>query len=325
MNDPSAWPALVLTAGFGTRLHPLSLVRPKAALPVAGELLIGRILRRLREFGITRAVLNLHHLPEAIAREVGDGSRFGMHVRYSWESTILGSAGGPARAIPLLEADRFLIINGDTMAEVDLQALTSRHVESGALVTMAVVDGDPRYGGVVADEDGAVSAFIRGTSGTSTSTLGTHPLAPGILGTLGTFHFVGAQAVNASAFSGVDPNLPLETVRELYPRLIARRPGSVRVYSTDAEFLDIGTPAGYLHLTSRVAAREGKPLDRGARCTIAADAELQRTILWDDVIVESRASLIECIVADGVTIPSGARFHRCSLVLLNGKLVAEPF
>src|SRR4030095_5632855 len=117
MSLLSRWPALVLTAGLGTRLYPLSLVRAKAALPIAGEVLISRILRRLREFGIECVVLNLHHLADTITREVGDGSSFGLRVRYSWESPILGSAGGPARAIPLLEADRFLIINGDTMAD----------------------------------------------------------------------------------------------------------------------------------------------------------------------------------------------------------------
>ena len=225
MSRLSRWPALVLTAGLGTRLHPLSLVRAKAALPVAGEALISRILRRLRDVGIERVVLNLHHLADTITREVGDGSQFGLDVRYSWEPAVLGSAGGTARAIPLLEADRFLVINGDTMADVDLEELTSRHVTEEALVTMAVVEGDPRYGGVVADERGRVVGFVppslaasgpasfggpsRGTTGPfGTSTLGTSgTLAPlGTPGTLGTFHFVGVQAVNASAFVGVDPN-----------------------------------------------------------------------------------------------------------------------
>jgi NDP-sugar pyrophosphorylase family protein len=328
MSQFSGWPALVLSAGLGTRLHPLSLVRAKAALPVAGEVLIGRILRWLRGFGIERVVLNLHHLAATITREVGDGSQFGLQVRYSWESPVLGSAGGPARAIPLLEADRFLVVNGDTIADVDLEDLALTHVTSGALVTMAVAEGDPRYGGVMADAEGVVHGFVGGTSGTlGTSTLGTSGTLGtlGTLRTLGTFHFVGAQAVNAAAFAGVDPDVPMETVRELYPRLIAERPRSVRAYSTSAEFLDIGTPAGYLHTASHIAMREGRPLDRGARCTIAPDARVERTILWDDVTVQPGASLVECIVADGVTVPAGAAFERCSLVMLNGKMLAEPF
>ena len=68
-------------------------------------------------------------------------------VRYSWETEVLGSAGGPARAVPLLESDRFLIVNGDTLTDVDLRAVTTQHVDTNAMVTMAVVDADPRYNG----------------------------------------------------------------------------------------------------------------------------------------------------------------------------------
>jgi NDP-sugar pyrophosphorylase family protein len=114
-------------------------------------------------------------------------------------------------------------------------------------------------------------------------------------------------------------------VRELYPRLLAARPGSVRVSPTNGEFLDIGTPGDYLHTASMLAAREGRPLDRGERCTIAPTAHIERSILWDDVTVEAGASLVECIVADGVTIPSGVSYSRYALANVNGRMIAEPF
>ena len=78
---PFPWPALVLTAGLATRLQPLSAIRAKAALPVAGEVLVRRILRSLRAAGVTRVVLNLHHLAPTITREVGDGSALDLSVR----------------------------------------------------------------------------------------------------------------------------------------------------------------------------------------------------------------------------------------------------
>src|SRR5687767_8573965 len=99
-------PALVLTAGLARRLRPLSLVRAKAALPVAGVPLVHRILRSLAASGVTDAVLNLHHLPHTLTRLVGDGSALGMRVRYSWEVPVLGPAGGPRRAVPLLGSTR---------------------------------------------------------------------------------------------------------------------------------------------------------------------------------------------------------------------------
>ncbi len=304
MNDLSRWPALVLTAGLATRLQPLSHVRAKAALPVAGEALVLRILRSLQRAGVTRVVLNLHHRADSITREVGDGAALGLSVRYSWETEVLGSAGGPARALPLLEADRFLIVNGDTLANVDLAGLASRHVDTSALVTMAVVDGDPRYNGIVADEAGRVSGF------------GREP---------GAFHFIGVQAVNASAFAGVNPDQQSETVHGMYPGLIAGHPGSVRVMCTTAEFFDIGTPRDYLDTALTLASREGRPLDRGRRCDVSPEAELRDTILWDDVSIAAGASLTRCIVTDRVHVHPGAKHVECSLVMRDNKVVAEPF
>src|SRR5215471_9714767 len=95
--------ALVLTAGLGTRLRPLTLVRAKPAMPVAGEPMVRRIVRWLATAGVSDVVLNLHYLPETIARVVGDGSDLGVRARYSWEQPlVLGSAGGPRLALDIV-------------------------------------------------------------------------------------------------------------------------------------------------------------------------------------------------------------------------------
>ena len=304
MGTPLQWPALVLTAGLATRLQPLSQVRAKAALPVAGTPLVMRILEWLRDAGVTRAVLNLHHRADTITRIVGDGSTVGLGVRYSWEAEILGSAGGPARAIPLLASDRFLIVNGDTLAGVDLRAMAARHIDSNALVTMAVVDGRPGYNGVIADTDGIVRGF------------GREP---------GAFHFIGIQMVNAAVFAGVDPGVKAETVHGIYPSLIAGRPGALRIFRTGTEFFDIGSPRDYLDTAITLARREGKPLDRGLDCRIGANAQVTDTVIWDRVSVGAGARLSECVVADDVEVPDGAEFSRCSLVMRDNKMVAAPF
>ena len=304
MIHVSDWPALVLTAGLATRLQPLSSVRAKAALPVAGDVLVVRILKQLAAAGIRRVVLNLHHRAESITRHVGDGTRLGLSVRYSWETEVLGSAGGPARAIPLLEADRFLIVNGDTLAGVDLAALAAQHVDTNALVTMAVVDGRPNYNGVLAGPNGIARGF------------GREP---------GAFHFIGVQAVNAATFAGVSPDTKSETVHGIYPGLIAGRPESIRVFRTTAEFFDIGSPRDYLATAIAIAGREGKPLDRGQDCRVAPDAVLSRSILWDRVTVGAGAQLNDCVVADGVTVPAGANYSHCSLVMRENEMVAVPW
>ena len=298
------YPALVLTAGLATRLQPLSSVRAKAALPVAGQPLISRILRWLVQSGTQRVVLNLHHRPDSITSIVGDGSRFGLGVRYSWETEVLGSAGGPARAISLLESDRFLIVNGDTLTDVDLNALAAQHIDTNALVTMAVVDGDPRYNGVIADDAGIVRGF------------GKQP---------GAYHFIGVQMVNASVFAGVSPDAKSETVHGIYPALIETRPGAVRIFHTAKEFHDIGSPQDYLRTAAKFAASEGRPLDRGRDAAIAADAVLSNTILWDRVSIGAGARLDNCVVADDVRVPDGAVHENCSLVMRGHEMIVAPF
>ena len=298
------WPALVLTAGLATRLQPLSSVRAKAALPVAGEALITRILRWLHAAGIRRVVLNLHHRADSITRIVGDGSPLNLSVRYSWETEVLGSAGGPARAVPLLESDRFLIVNGDTLTAVDLRALASQHVDTNAMVTMAVVDGDPRYNGVVADESGIVRGFGRER---------------------GAFHFIGVQAVNASVFAGVSPDQKSETVHGIYPALATGRTGAIRIFHTPEPFHDIGSPRDYLATAITLAKREGRPLDRGDGSVIASNATLVNTVVWDRVTIGANAHLTDCVVADDVTVPAGAHHSDCSLVMRGREMIVAPF
>lgn len=310
LPDLAGWPALVLTAGLATRLAPLSSVRAKAALPVAGAPLITRLLRWLRDAGVRRAVLNLHHHAATITRIVGDGRGLGLDVRYSWEDPVLGSAGGPARAVPLLDAERFLIVNGDTLTNLNLRALVARHLDGDALVTMAVAPGDTaRYGGVVIGGRGDVLGFARAGA----------PAPP----TGVTRHFIGVQAVRAAAFAGVPMDRPSESVRELYPALIAARAGAVQAHDSDAEFFDIGTPADYFATVRALAAREGRPLDRGTDAVIDSTARVERSILWDRVHVGAGAVIEDSIVADDVVVPAGARYSGVVVARGAGGLVVR--
>ena len=301
-------PALVLTAGLGTRLQPLSFVRAKGALPLGGEALARRILRWLGTAGVREAVLNLHHLPHTLTQTIGDGSDIGLQVRYSWEMPVLGSAGGPRRALPLL-SDRdsrgsFLIVNGDTLTDVDLAALIADHQSSGALVTMAVIpNSEPqKYGGIAADAEGRFTGFVpRGSPQPS-------------------FHFVGVQVAVPQAFASVPAGTPYE-VRTLYAALAATQPGSIRVFRTKADFLDIGTPADYLNTALVLAARDGLSCT-GMRSRVDFSARVERSVLWDDVVVEAGAMLNECVVADGVVVPAGTSWHGVTLRVATPELAA---
>lgn len=293
------WPALVLTAGLGTRLRPLSAVRAKPAVPVAGIPLAGRILQWLAAAGVRQAVLNLHHRPETLTAVIGDGMAFGVRVRYSWEKTLLGSAGGPARALPLLDADRFFLVNGDTLSTVDLDAMARQHVDRGARVTVAVVPSpDPlHYNGVCLDPAGTVTGFT--------------PRGPGNRG----WHFIGVQVVDADVFSRLDPDAPADSIGHWYRELIARQPGAVQAYTCDAAFHDIGTAADYLETSLAFARAEGRPEALyGCESAVAAGSVLRQCVLWDHVTVDGGAVLESCVVGDRVHVPGGARYERRAIV-----------
>ena len=305
MSKPTS--ALLLTAGLGTRLRPLTMVRAKPAIPVAGTPMARRILHWLGSAGVTDAVLNLHHLPETIARVVGDGSDLGVRVRYSWERVLLGSAGGPRQALDIIGADTFLIVNADTLTDADLEPLISAHAAGGALVTMAVVPNtEPeRYSGLRVAESGAV--------------LGVEPRGS----TRPSFHFIGVQVANAKAFADLPKGRPANSVSDVYTRLIASRPGSIRAHLCNARFWDIGTVADYL-ATSRAFAADGSPAGpmspaRGAR-SLFVDS-----IAWDDVELGERCQIRNCIVTDGVRVAPGAQYS--NMVLLrgpNGETLSTP-
>lgn len=300
-------PALVLTAGLATRLRPLSLVRAKAVMPVAGEPIVTRILRYLHDAGVRDAVLNLHYLPHTIAAVVGDGSNLGIRVRYSWETPLLGSGGGPRLALPLLGADTFVIVNGDTLTDVDLSALIADHRRSGALVTLAVVDRtEPaKYGGFVVAHDGTVTGYTtRGSREPS-------------------YHFIGVQVVEAVAFASAVPGTAIESTSTLYPALMKARPGSVRAHLCRAAFFDIGTPGDYLRTNIEFTAREPTSRLHGARARVDTTALVEHSVLWDDVEVGAGCSLRRCVVVDGVRVPDGTSWNSVTIRAATSDLIAS--
>ena len=253
-------------------------------------------------------MLNLHYLPETITSRVGDGTDVGMRVRYSFESPVLGSAGGPRKALDLLPDDDFFIINGDTLTNVDLQAIAANHRETGALVTIAVVPNQwpDRYGGLVVDSLGRFhSAVPRGSSVRS-------------------YHVVGVQVAHPSAFADLPLHEPAESIAGIYRSLVQKDLGAVRAFLCEADFWDVGTPADYFEASRSIGAREGRAFPHvGAGSFVDPTARLIQTVLWDDAEVGPGAALERCIVADGVKIPAGVSFQNCVIIQRDGELVVS--
>ena len=150
--------AMILAAGLGTRLRPLTNTVPKPLLPVAGTPLIVWNLLLLKRHGFHDVVINLHHLGPMIEQAVGNGSRFGLRIIYSREPVILGTGGGIKQAEPNFSGAPVLILNGDTLVEIDLEALWTFHRQRNAAATL-VLRSDPdaaRWGLVEVGEENRI-------------------------------------------------------------------------------------------------------------------------------------------------------------------------
>jgi mannose-1-phosphate guanylyltransferase len=297
---------MVLCAGLGTRLRPLTEVVPKPAVPVCGVPLVRWALALLAGAGARRAVVNVHHLPAEMARAAREAARaLGIALAVSEEPVIAGTGGALREARPLLAgADAILLLNGDVLFDVDLPAALAAHRASGALATMVLLPMPPgaRYATVDVDASGAVRR-IAGAFGP-----GGEALVP--------WHFSGVHVLSPAILDRV-PAEPFEcdVNRHVYPPLM--RSGAIRGLAVDGYWNDLGTPARYLEangdvLLGRVplarfraadpfagtrevapgvraaadaridpSARLVAPVYVGAGCTVPEGATVEDAVLWD--------------------------------------------
>lgn len=224
--------AMVLAAGLGTRLRPLTEQLAKPACPVLGRPLLEFPLSRLAPLAPDRVVVNLHHLPATVENVVA-ARPFGLPLVTVFEPKILGTGGGLKNARDLLaDADVIVLLNGDTVCDADLTALVAAHRASDVLATLLLLDDVriQRYGAIEVDADGAIVDFA------------------GLTGKRGTRRgiFVGAHALSPRIFDHLPKDDVFCIVRNGYVPLLAQRPGAVRAHFSTARFFDLGTPYDYL-------------------------------------------------------------------------------
>ena len=152
--------AMIMAAGLGTRLRPITYEMPKPMVPVLNRPVMEHIIELLARHGFTEVNANLHWFPELIRDRFGDGSRFGIELRYSEEEALLGTAGGVRKAADFLGED-FLVISGDALTDIDLAAMRDFHRSHGGIATLATkhVADTSQFGVVITDTDGRVQGF----------------------------------------------------------------------------------------------------------------------------------------------------------------------
>jgi len=152
---------MLLAAGLGTRLRPLTYELPKPMVPILGRPVMEHIMRLLARHGFDEVIANLHYFPDLIRNRFGDGSDYGLRLTYSYEPELMGTAGGVRNARDHFGGETFLIISGDALTDIDLTALWEAHKRKGGIATLALkrVDDPREFGVVIVGEDGRIQGF----------------------------------------------------------------------------------------------------------------------------------------------------------------------
>jgi NDP-sugar pyrophosphorylase family protein len=223
--------AMVLAAGQGTRLRPLTETLPKALVPVAGRPMIEYSLLLLRHYGIQDIVINLHHHGEQIEKRLADGSQLGLQISYSVEPELLDTGGGLLKAKPFLQDDTFIVINTDVLIDLHLDELLEFHRKQRAAATLVLRpdrDAD-QYGSIDIDKRDRICRFL------DTRMPVQSPVRK--------LMFTGVQVLEPKIFDYMDAAMTahkFSTTRQTYPRMLADRQ-PLYGFCFDGFWQDLGT------------------------------------------------------------------------------------
>jgi mannose-1-phosphate guanylyltransferase len=283
--------ALILVGGEGTRLRPLTSTVPKPVVPLVDRPFIAYMLEWLTRHDVDDVIMSCGFLATSVRNVLGDGSAYGVRLRFVEEPEPRGTAGALKYAEDFL-AERFLMLNGDVLSDMDLSAQIAQHEATGATATLALVGvADPSaYGLVRIDERHAVKGFLEKPSADQIDT---------------NLISAGAYVLERSILDLIEPDRNVSIEREIWPQLVGN---GLYAYAHEAYWLDIGTPETYLKASSDIL--EGfvqtGPVQRiGRDCVIAPDAHVGSTV----------------VLGDGVAVGPGSRVERA--VVLQGSIIGE--
>ena len=287
--------AVVLVGGFGTRLRPLTFTTPKNLLPVVHVPMVERVLSHLAEHGVTEAVLALGYKPDTFLAAYPDGVCAGVRLTYAVEDEPLDTAGAIRFAAGEAGIDeRFIVVNGDVLTDLDVTRLVRFHDASGAEGTIALheVEDPSRFGVVVTDVAGQVQAFIEKPDAED---------APSNRINAGTYVF------EPSVLGRIDVGRRVSVERETFPALVDA--GTLFALDGDAYWLDAGTPETYLQASLDLLPSDGEGSVHET-ATVADSAHLERSVVGPGATVGDDVTLTEAIVLDGAVLQAGAKVHR---------------
>lgn len=291
--------AMILAAGLGTRLRPLTADLAKPSLPVVNVPLIVYNLYLLKKAGVKEVMINLHHAPDSIRKLLGRGRKYKMKIHYSFEPEILGTGGGLKNVEDFLRDDTFILMNGDIICEVDLEQAVQFHHERDALATM-VVRADKaaeRFGVIGIDEENRIRRFTDAI------------VPPPGLKKLRKMMFTGIHILSPQVFEYLPPSIPCCINKYAYPRMIENNEG-VYGYVTEGFWSDLGTISSYFQTNMKLLSQPSllSYFDPLQLYEFAPKREVDRVIrMGRNVDLHEGVQLIDPVVlGDGTDVQEGS-------------------
>ncbi|MFQ5454339.1 MAG: NDP-sugar synthase [Candidatus Zixiibacteriota bacterium] len=205
--------AMILAAGYGRRLRPLTNFLPKPLLPLGRHLILSYIINFMKNNGIEEVMINLHHLASLLKKRIGNGEKWGLKIHYSYEPKILGTAGGIKKAERFFKGEKyFLVLNADIVFKLNLARVIRFHEEKKAVVTLVLRQDRKleKYGVIEIDSQGQIVKFLK------------HQIKQERYVRLYRTMFTGIQLLSPEVLEYVSPAKYAETTGELYPFLLKK-------------------------------------------------------------------------------------------------------
>jgi mannose-1-phosphate guanylyltransferase len=285
--------AMILAAGFGTRLRPLTEIKPKALMPVANKPILARNIEYLISHGITEIIVNAHHHSQQLVNYLRDDASFGIDIKVKVEPEILGTGGGIKNAEDFWDKEPFFVINSDILTDIDLGSAYQVHQSSGSIVTLVLHDCEP-YNQVQVDGQWNVTDIAK-------------------VNTPGRYAFTGIHVINPEILAHI-PRGNFSDIIECYRQLI-HMGKPVRACLVQGHYWrDIGSIQSYLEANRELA---GNSFVIGPSCSIDASVkltewgvigedchlgksvEVQRSVLWEGVTVNEGIKVVDTVVTTG--------------------------
>jgi NDP-sugar pyrophosphorylase family protein len=309
--------AMILAAGYGTRLWPLTVDRTKPAIPFLGKPVVGYIAEYLSHYGCREVVVNLHHRPESVREALGDGNRFGVHLEYVEEEAILGTSGALDNARHLLNGETFFVINGKIITDINLSAALETHRRTNAMATLVLLPNVARERfSMVETRDHFITGFgnmpTKASDNDGEKNKASTPLM-----------FTGIQILEPRIFDYIPRGVFSHSTTDVYPQAIAAGE-RVAAHIAEGTWYELSTINRYLDVSLTMLRKIGRDVLMGAGCVIHDGALVRESVLWDNVKVEQGARVRRAVLGDDVLISSGEVVENAAVVRAELVLGSEP-